>query len=146
MEEDVFISLGSNLGDREENLRRASEALRLLPETQVTGRSLARMTAPVGLTGQPDFLNQVQRLSTSLHPVELLKKLLQIESDLGRVRTEHWGPRIIDLDLLFYGRIERDSEFLMLPHREIWNRPFFLEMISEIDGSFLQRWKSGGAG
>jgi 2-amino-4-hydroxy-6-hydroxymethyldihydropteridine diphosphokinase len=146
LEEDVFISLGSNLGDREENLRRASETLLLLPETQVTGRSRARMTAAVGRTDQPDFLNQVQRLSTSLHPVELLKNLLRIESDLGRVRTEHWGPRVIDLDLLFYGKAERETEFLVLPHREIWHRPFFLEMISEIDGSFIQRWKSGGAG
>lgn len=140
MEPNVFISLGSNLGDRQANLMKASEELARLPETEITGESWVRITEAVGLTGQPDFFNQVKRVSTEFPPAELLKTLLSIEDRLGRVRTVRWGPRVIDLDILFYGHLECNTDSLVLPHPEVWNRPFFLEMIGEIDSRFLQSW------
>jgi 2-amino-4-hydroxy-6-hydroxymethyldihydropteridine diphosphokinase len=140
LEENVFISLGSNLGDKEEYLRHASQSLAALPRTRVTGKSGIVLTRPVGLAGQPEFLNQVQRLSTALSPEELLGHLLDIEKEMGRVRTVRWGPRVIDLDILFYGTVITSLPTLVLPHPEIWNRPFFIEMIREIDPAFLSRW------
>lgn len=144
MEPNVFVSLGSNLGDRQANLMKASKELARLPGTEITGESRARITKAVGLRGQPDFFNQVKRLSTGLAPAELLKTLLCIENHLGRVRTVRWGPRVIDLDILFYGRLECNTDSLVLPHPEVWNRPFFLEMIGEIDSRFLQSWNRQG--
>jgi 2-amino-4-hydroxy-6-hydroxymethyldihydropteridine diphosphokinase len=140
LEPNVFISLGSNLGDRQANLIKAAGELVLLPQTEITGESRARVTRAVGLSGQPDFLNQVKRLSTRLVPAELLESLLSIENRLGRVRTVRWGPRVIDLDILFYGYQQCNTDSLVLPHPEVWNRPFFLEMIQEIDRGFLQGW------
>ena len=146
MESNVFISLGTNLGELEENLKRASAALDSLKDVRITGRSTVVLTKPVGLQDQPDFLNQVQRLSTSLAPEKLLKELLEIEDQMGRVRGRHWGPRIIDLDLLFYGNKVRNSKRLVLPHPQIWKRRFFLEMIEQIDRTFLQDWAQNHAG
>jgi len=140
LEENVFVSLGSNLGDREANIRRASERLAALPQTEVTGASRVLLTRAVGPVEQPDFLNQVQRLATALVPEELIERLLLIEKDLGRVRTVRWGPRVIDLDILFYGMAAYSSRLLVLPHPEVWNRPFFLELIREIDAGFLSQW------
>ena len=140
MERNVFISLGTNLGELEKNLRRASTAVAALPGVRVTGRSKPLLTSPVGLKDQPDFLNQVQRLATSVSPGELLKLLLGIEKEMGRVRKRRWGPRIIDLDLLFYGDTACSTRRLVLPHPQIWERRFFLEMIDQIDGTFLQKW------
>lgn len=134
------MSLGSNLGDREANIRRASERLAALPQTEVTGASRVLLTRAVGPVEQPDFLNQVQRLATALVPEELIERLLLIEKDLGRVRTVRWGPRVIDLDILFYGMAAYSSRLLVLPHPEVWNRPFFLELIREIDAGFLSQW------
>jgi len=140
MERNVFISFGTNLGELEENLQRASAAIAALPGVEVTGRSRPLLTKPVGLTDQPEFLNQVQRLAASLSPEELLERLLEIESDMGRVRRRQWEPRIIDLDMLFYGDKIRNNRRLVLPHPQIWERRFFLEMIDEIDSTFLQKW------
>ena len=140
MERNVFISLGTNLGQLEENLRRASVEVAALSGVRVTGRSKPLLTSPVGLKDQPDFLNQVQRLSSSVLPEELLKDLLGIEKEMGRVRKRRWGPRIIDLDLLFYGDTVCSTKRLVLPHPQIWERRFFLEMIDQIDGKFLQKW------
>jgi 2-amino-4-hydroxy-6-hydroxymethyldihydropteridine diphosphokinase len=144
VEERIFVSLGANLGCLTENLERASRELARLPGTRVIGRSLARLTRPVGLAGQPDFLNQVQRLASDLAPGELMKQLLEIERRMGRVRRERWGPRVIDLDILFFGTLKCRSEKLVLPHPEVFNRPFFLEMIREIDPDFLLHWTPEG--
>jgi 2-amino-4-hydroxy-6-hydroxymethyldihydropteridine diphosphokinase len=146
VESNAFVSLGTNLGELEENLKRASAALVSLKDVRVTGCSTAVLTKPVGLKDQPDFLNQVQRLATSLTPEKLLKGLIGIEDEMGRVRGRHWGPRIIDLDLLFYGNTVRNSKRLVLPHPQIWKRRFFLEMIEQIDGTFLQNWAQNHAG
>ncbi len=146
LQRNVYISLGTNLGELEKNLQRASAAVAALEGVMVTGRSMILLTRPVGLTEQPDFLNQVQRLATSLSPEKLLKSLRQIENQMGRVRSKRWGPRIIDLDLLFYGDLVRNSRRLTLPHPQIWERRFFLEMIDQIDSAFLKEWAGKHAG
>ena len=144
LEPKVFISLGSNLGDREANLEQASQLLSQLPHTEITGKSQALLTRAVGRVEQSDYLNQVQRLATTLSPEELLEQLLAIEDRMGRVRTVRWGPRNIDLDILFYGTTVRNTHFLVLPHPELRRRPFFLEMIRQIDESFLEQWNWKG--
>ncbi|MEA1997074.1 MAG: 2-amino-4-hydroxy-6-hydroxymethyldihydropteridine diphosphokinase [Gemmatimonadota bacterium] len=140
--DNVFISLGSNLGEREAYLERAARMIAALPGVEVTGESGACFTSPVGpVPDQPDFLNQVLRVSTTLSAESLLEHLLAVENEMGRVRTVRGGPRVIDLDILFYGMERCDRPSLVLPHEEVRNRPFFLEMIREIDSGFLERWK-----
>lgn len=111
---------------------------------RITGVSAPRMTKAVGLTGQPCFVNQVLRLSCGLGPERLMRSLLRIEIRLGRKRRVRWGPRTIDLDILYYGGTEQSGGPVTLPHPEVRNRPFFLEMISEIDPEFLCRRHGGG--
>ncbi len=127
----AYVALGSNLGDREENLR---TALRLLEEkgVRVTRVSSFIETAPYGVTDQPDFLNGVCAVETSLAPVELLQLLLKIEQEMGRVRLRHWGERNIDLDLLLYEDCILETEELTLPHRELHLRDFVLLPLAEI--------------
>ncbi|MEA2064341.1 MAG: 2-amino-4-hydroxy-6-hydroxymethyldihydropteridine diphosphokinase [Gemmatimonadota bacterium] len=146
LEDNIYISLGSNLGCLEENLRRAAQEVAALESTGITGRSHALLTEPVGLTAQPDFLNQVLRLKSSLGPRDLLVRLLGIEKAMGRVReVPRWGPRLIDLDLLFYGQTVMNTEDLVLPHPQVWRRRFFLEMIDRVDSIFLQRFEQNRA-
>ncbi|MCE5273120.1 2-amino-4-hydroxy-6-hydroxymethyldihydropteridine diphosphokinase [bacterium] len=139
-EECVFVSLGSNLGDSWGYIRRATALVAAMPGVRLTGRSPLRRTKPVGLTTQPDFVNRVLRLSCETGPERLLSGLLAVELRLGRQRRVRWGPRTIDLDILFYGDLVRSGETLTLPHPEVWNRPFFLELISTLDPQFLRRW------
>ena len=127
----AFVALGSNLGDREGNLR---TALRLMEEqgVHVTKVSSFIQTAPYGVTDQPDFLNGVCAVETELEPVELLHVLLGIEQQMGRVRLRHWGERNIDLDLLLYGDVCMESQELTLPHRELHLRDFVLLPLAEL--------------
>jgi 2-amino-4-hydroxy-6-hydroxymethyldihydropteridine diphosphokinase len=143
-ETEVYLSLGANLGDRQASLARARLEIGRLKRTAVQAASQERMTEPVGLLEQSEFLNQVLRLSTELEPLELLERLLEIERSMGRVRSVRWGPRVIDIDILFYGRARIDTGQLVLPHPEIWNRSFFLEMVAEIDSRFLDSWEEYG--
>jgi len=139
-EEYVFVSLGSNLGDSWEYVRRASALVAALPGVRVTDRSPFVRTRPVGHTSQPDFVNRVLWLSCSIGPERLLRGLLSVELRLGRKRRLRWGPRTIDLDILFYGDRVQSGPRLTLPHPEVWNRPFFLELVSALDPQFLRRW------
>jgi len=139
-ESDVFVSLGANLGDRQASLDRARQEIAALRETSVEACSRQRITKAVGPVEQPDFINQVLRLATSLEPRELMRRLLEIENSMGRVRDVRWGPRTIDIDILFFGRLRLESDLLSLPHPEVWNRPFFLRMVAEIDSTFLAHW------
>jgi 2-amino-4-hydroxy-6-hydroxymethyldihydropteridine diphosphokinase len=136
----VFVSLGANLGDCRRTFELARRAIAELPGTEISGFSAERETAPVGVVDQREFLNQVLKLSTNMEPVALLYALLDIERSLGRVRAERWGPRTIDLDILFYGPLRLESPVLTVPHPELGNRPFFLEMVAEIDSGFLGEW------
>ena len=129
----AFVGLGANLGDREATIR---EALRLLGErddVRVEAVSELRETEPVGLTDQPRFLNGAARLETTLAPRALVDVLLETERALGRVRSERWGPRTIDLDLLLYGEATTlDEPGLTLPHPRLHERRFALEPLAEL--------------
>jgi 2-amino-4-hydroxy-6-hydroxymethyldihydropteridine diphosphokinase len=125
----AYVGLGSNVGDRLENIR---DALRLLDErTEVVGMSTVYETEPVG-PPQPDFLNAVCRIETGLSPHELLDVLKSIEVEIGRSPGERWGPREIDLDLLLYGDEETVADDLMVPHPRLTERAFVLVPLLEI--------------
>src|SRR5947208_16761197 len=112
----AFVGVGSNLGDRLENLRSAVRALSGTPGVRVVRSSSVYETSPVGGPEQGDFLNAVVEISTELEPHALLEALQRIENELGRVRAERFGPRTIDLDLLLYGDEEIDDPDLTVPH------------------------------
>ena len=133
----VFIGLGSNLGDRQENLQKALALLGGLPETRFLRCSSFIETLPVGNLDQPKFINAVAEIETSLEPLELLKRLKGIEHSVGRKQTARWGPRIIDLDVLLYGRLVLDSGALIIPHGQLENRRFVLEGLLELDGGLI---------
>lgn len=127
----AYIALGSNLGDKEKNLRRA---LLLLTQqgVEVVRVSSFLSTEPYGVTDQPQFLNAVACVRTSLAPLALLDVLLATELAMGRVRLRHWGERNIDLDLLLYEDVVLDMPRLRLPHPDMQNRDFVLLPLAEI--------------
>ena len=129
----AFVGLGSNLGDREAQIRLALEALRQVAETRVVRVSSIYDTEPVGEPNQPNFLNAVALIDTQLSARQLLWNLQLIERRLGRVRTQHWGPRTIDLDLLLFGDLVLDEPDLKIPHPELTRRAFVLVPLVELD-------------
>jgi len=133
----VFVGVGSNLGDREFLIRKAVEGMRDLPHTTVIRVSSLYDTEPVGEVEQPAFLNAAVWLETDLGPRELLWHLLLVEKRMGRVRAQKWGPRPIDLDLLFYGDETRDEPDLKIPHPEAHRRAFVLLPLLELDPEFI---------
>jgi 2-amino-4-hydroxy-6-hydroxymethyldihydropteridine diphosphokinase len=136
MHNEVFLSLGSNEGDRQGNLEETIRRIGKEAGTIVKISSVYR-TAAWGKTDQPDFLNQAIQLETSLTPEELLEKILAIEHSLGRVRTEKWAMRIIDIDILLFGQRTINSPHLSLPHPELANRRFVLVPLNEIAPEYL---------
>lgn len=128
----AYLGLGSNLGDRLEHLR---GSVRLLARRGVKPLRSSRVyeTAPVGGPPQPDYLNAVLEVETSLVPRALLGVCLGAEDDLGRVRAERWGPRLIDIDVLTYGREEVAEPGLEIPHPRMHQRAFVLVPLLEID-------------
>ena len=133
----ILVGVGSNLGDREFLIRKAVEAMRDLPRTLVVRVSSLYDSDPVGEIDQPAFLNAVVWLETTLAPRELLWHLLLIEKRMGRVRSQRWGPRPIDLDLLFYGDETVDEPDLKVPHPEASLRAFVLLPLMELDPNFV---------
>ena len=127
----AYIALGSNLGDKEGNLRRALELLQQRG-VEVVKTSTFICTEPYGVTDQPQFLNGACEVRTSLAPLELLHTLLDIEQEMGRVRLRHWGERNIDLDLLLYEDVVMNTPELKLPHPDMQNRDFVLLPLAEI--------------
>jgi 2-amino-4-hydroxy-6-hydroxymethyldihydropteridine diphosphokinase len=128
----VWLALGSNLGDRVGYLRAAREAL---PEAGITLLRASRVaeTEPVGVLDQPSFLNQVVEGETSLEPRPLLEAVKTIEQQLGRTAHQRWGPREIDIDILRYDGRTVDEPGLHIPHAELQNRPFLLELLEELE-------------
>lgn len=126
----VFLSLGSNLGDREQTLQNALDELR--KKFGLLKVSKFYDTAPVGYREQNRFLNAVVRLNTDLPPEKLLAETQALEKKLGREPTFKWGPRVIDIDILAYGDKIIDAENLHIPHLELPNRKFVLEPLCEI--------------
>ena len=132
----AYVALGSNLGDREENLR---NALKHLEENEVRVVKVSTFieTEPYGVTDQPGFVNAVCQVETELEPLELLRLLLKIELEMGRVRIRRWGERNIDLDLLLYEDACVVSDELTLPHPDMQNRDFVLLPLAEIAGEVV---------
>jgi 2-amino-4-hydroxy-6-hydroxymethyldihydropteridine diphosphokinase len=123
----VFVGLGANLGDREDSIRRAAELI------GARRLSAIRETEPWGVVDQPRFLNAVAELETDLPAPELLARLLEVERELGRVRSgQRWGPRAIDLDLLLYGSETIDEPGLTVPHPRLHERLFVLEPLADL--------------
>ena len=129
----AFIGLGSNLGERESMIRAALEELSRVPETALVRASSLYDTEPVGEVDQPNFLNAVAQLDTGLSARQLLWNLHLIEKRLGRVRTQRWGPRTMDLDLLLYGDEVIEDADLRVPHPELVLRSFVLVPLVELD-------------
>ncbi|MDO4935543.1 MAG: 2-amino-4-hydroxy-6-hydroxymethyldihydropteridine diphosphokinase [Phascolarctobacterium sp.] len=127
----AYIALGSNLGDRKENLDRALDELKKAG-IKVAAVSKYLESEPYGVTDQPKFINGVARVETNLPPEELLETMLNIENKMGRVRLRHWGERNIDLDLLLYDDVKMQTEKLTLPHPDMQNRDFVMKPLSEV--------------
>jgi 2-amino-4-hydroxy-6-hydroxymethyldihydropteridine diphosphokinase len=128
----AYVALGANLGDPASTVRAAFGALANLPESRVVHCSSLYRTAPVGITEQPDFINAVAALETTLAPEALLDALLDLEQRFGRVRAERNGPRTLDLDVLLYNDLEIDLPRLILPHPRLHLRAFVLQPLGEI--------------
>ena len=127
----IYIALGSNLGDKENNLK---EALRRLTKKGITVCRVSGFisTEPYGVADQPDFLNAVAEIETDKSPAELLQVLLQTEREMGRKRIRRWGERNIDLDLLLYDDRIIDLPELKVPHPDMQNRNFVLCPLAQI--------------
>ncbi|MEK6758374.1 MAG: 2-amino-4-hydroxy-6-hydroxymethyldihydropteridine diphosphokinase [Deltaproteobacteria bacterium] len=128
----VFIGIGSNAGDRAGNCLGALERIRSVAGTQVVRVSSLYETEPWGMTDQPGFINAVAEIETTLLPERFLASLKSIEDLMGRVVTEKWGPRLIDLDILFYDDLILKGQDLSIPHNHLHERAFVLVPLSEI--------------
>jgi 2-amino-4-hydroxy-6-hydroxymethyldihydropteridine diphosphokinase len=129
----VYLLIGGNLGNRKENL---SKAIELIKEYcgEITNASSLYETAAWGMSDQPSFLNQALEISTTLNAKQLLRKILKIEKRMGRERKEKLGPRIIDIDIIFYENEVQDIRFLKIPHPELQNRRFVLVPLARVSG------------
>ena len=128
----AYIALGSNLGDREGNLRAALRLIGELPSVSLTRVSSFHKTKPVGGPPQGDYLNAVAEIETALPPHELLECLQQIEASLGRTRGVRWGPRTIDLDILLMNDVVVEGPTLVIPHPRMHEREFVLRPLCEL--------------
>ena len=134
---EAFIGLGTNMGDRHQNLTEAITAIKNIPGIEVLIQSTIIETEPWGYTDQDVFLNCVLKIRTTLPPHILMSLLLDIEQGLKRERTIHWGPRTIDLDILFYDNLVTDDPHVILPHPRIQDRSFVMESMVEIAPYFV---------
>lgn len=128
----AYLGLGSNLEDPVRQVKRALGRLMQLPSTQHLSASRLYRSPPLGPQDQPDYINAVARVDTTLAPLELLHALQAIEREFGRVRLRPWGERIIDLDLLLYGDTVLATPELTLPHPGIAARAFVLRPLAEL--------------
>lgn len=130
----VYLSLGSNLNQRFANLQTA--IARLQEHFTITAVSPVYATEPWGDTDQPPFLNVCVAVTTTAAPHEVLRSLKAIETDMGRQPTRHWGPRLIDIDILFYDKLIMQDEALTIPHPRIAERAFVLAPLADIIPDF----------
>jgi 2-amino-4-hydroxy-6-hydroxymethyldihydropteridine diphosphokinase len=136
MNKNIFLLLGSNVGKSYDNLRTAIQCIQTDAGVIIKQSSIYQ-TKAWGKIDQPDFLNQVIQIETNLSPEELLVSVLEIEKKMGRVRNEKWGPRIIDIDILFYNQVIISLPQLTIPHPEIAARRFTLSPLAELSPEFL---------
>ena len=129
---DVVVGIGANLGDRAKTIALAVVSLAALPDTEVVATSSVRETAPVGDVPQGPYLNAAVRLQTNLEPQVLMVALLEIERQFGRERRERWGPRTLDLDILWIAGVVMETDTLTLPHPRLHERDFALVPLIEV--------------
>ena len=127
----VFIGIGANIGSVHENFAKALKSIRKC--TRVVAVSSLYESNPVGPQDQPKFTNAVIKVETELAPFELLDRLKEIEREIGRKKTKRWGPRVIDLDIIFYGDLVISTDSLVIPHPRAHERRFVLEPLLEIE-------------
>ncbi|MGH7508025.1 MAG: 2-amino-4-hydroxy-6-hydroxymethyldihydropteridine diphosphokinase [Gemmatimonadales bacterium] len=130
--ERVYVALGSNLGDRAAHLSAARDALGSLPHTELVAASAIEETPPLAGMQQPPYLNQMVLLETGLSPRALLGACQAIEQLEGRQRTERWGPRTLDLDIVRFGQRQVRESDLIIPHPELSNRDFWQRELAEL--------------
>jgi 2-amino-4-hydroxy-6-hydroxymethyldihydropteridine diphosphokinase len=128
----AYIALGSNLGDRHAYLARAREAIDAIPECRVVAASAVEETAPLGGLAQPPYLNQMLAVETTLAPPALLTRLQTIEAEAGRVRTNRWGSRTLDLDIVLFGDRVVNEAGLVVPHPGLADRAFWQRELGEL--------------
>lgn len=133
----AFIGLGTNMGDRNQNLNEAISGIKNIPGIEMLAQSSIIETEPWGYTDQDSFLNCVLKIKTTLPPHTLMTLLLEIEQSLKRERTIHWGPRTIDLDILFYDHLISDDPHVVLPHPHVQDRAFVMASMAEIAPYFI---------
>lgn len=148
MKKTAYIGLGSNLENPLQQLAKAVDLLQANAAVHIKARSSIYQSAPVGPKDQPDFLNQVVAIETYLLPLELLNVLQAIENEMGRVRLRHWGPRVIDCDLLLFDDEVIGLPALKVPHPEMKSRAFVMVPLAEIApslqlpcGAWVNEWK-----
>ncbi len=129
---EVYVALGSNMGERNQYIKKAIAALQLQEDSRVLKVSSIIETEPYGVTEQDKFLNGVLKMETKLTPWELLDSLHRIEADANRERKIHWGPRTLDLDILLYDDMVLQEDNLCIPHVDMQNRVFVLAPMAEI--------------
>ena len=133
--QDAYLALGSNLGDRDAHLNAAVNAIAALPDTTLVQESPVYDTPPMGPQDQGAYLNSVIQIRTNIEPFTLVDRLQQIETQLGRASREerqHWGPRIIDIDIVLYGNQVIDKPGLTIPHPGMHERWFVLKPLADI--------------
>ncbi|WP_386693184.1 2-amino-4-hydroxy-6- hydroxymethyldihydropteridine pyrophosphokinase [Lonepinella sp. MS14434] len=128
----AYIALGSNLNQPVQQLDSALNAMANLPQIQILAVSSFYCSKPLGPQDQPDYINAVAKIETTLEPIALLDALQQIELEQGRVRLRHWGERTLDLDILLYDQLVIKSERLTIPHYDMHNREFVIVPLYEI--------------
>ncbi|MDP8231711.1 MAG: 2-amino-4-hydroxy-6-hydroxymethyldihydropteridine diphosphokinase [Candidatus Zophobacter franzmannii] len=133
----IFLGLGSNLGNKKANLDRAITTINRHYDIKVVATSSVIETEPWGMTEQLEFLNMAIEIETELNPKSLLNEIMRIEDDLGRVRDIKWGPRIIDIDILFYDTLILNVDELNIPHPYLSERDFVLKPLNEIASDFV---------
>ena len=140
----AYVGFGANLGDPAATLRAAAAELGRRAGTVAAGSRIYR-SRPIGVTDQPEFLNAVARLETTLPAEQLLEELLAVEAEFGRVRDVRWGPRTLDLDLIWYEGERREDARLTLPHPRAHEREFVLRPLADLDPGLDLRGRSVSA-
>ena len=129
---EVYLAVGSNLGDKNAYIGNGIDELRRIKEIKEVRVSELLVTKPYGGVEQDDFVNGAIALKTLLSPQELLEKLHEIEQHANRERIIHWGPRTLDLDIIFYDKLVYEDENLIIPHIDMQNRDFVLKPLAEL--------------
>ncbi len=133
----IYLSLGTNLNDRIENLRRCLKLIAYQNDIQIEDISSVYKSEPIGFTNQPWFLNLIIKISTNLAPLDLLKISQKLETLTGRKKTFRWGPRIIDIDIIDYNNTLFDHQKLRLPHQQLHMRRFVLIPLREVAENYF---------